>query len=175
MKLLTEIQDKDVVPNHQSSKVEFTKKRSAARAVILDKDGKTALIFDKKYNHYKIPGGGVDENEDVFQALEREVMEEAGCKIKVVDEIGKIIEYREQLKKEMTSYCYLAELVGEKGHPQFTEREKEHGFSIEWIDLDKAIVMSENTKANAYNGYFMRQRDLIFLKTAKQIFDARKK
>lgn len=175
MKLLKEIRDKDVVPDYQPAEIEFTIKRQAARAIVFDKQGKVALLFDEKDHHYKIPGGGVDKDEELSQALHREIMEEAGCEIEVFGEVGIIIEYREQIQKEMTSYCYLANVVGEKGEPQYTEKEKSYGFSIDWVDLDEAVAKANKTKAQTYNGYFMRERDLIFLQEAKKIIDVRKK
>jgi len=41
----------------------------------------------------------------------------------IIKEIGKIIEYRRIFNLKQTSYCYLTRLVGDKGIPDFTEKE----------------------------------------------------
>jgi 8-oxo-dGTP pyrophosphatase MutT (NUDIX family) len=79
---------------------EEIKIRKAARAVVFDNDNKITILKVANHNYYKLPGGGVEEGEDLAKALEREAMEEIGCKISVTGEIGKIIEHRDEWKME---------------------------------------------------------------------------
>jgi H+-transporting ATPase len=76
------------------------KKRQAARAVVFDNENKIALLYVSKHSYHKIPGGGIEKGEDIFRALEREMIEEIGSKISVTGEIGKIIEYRNKFDLE---------------------------------------------------------------------------
>lgn len=139
------------------------KKREAARAVVMDADGKAALLFNGKCHHHKIPGGGVDLNEDVNKALRREVREEAGCEIEVIAEIGKIIEYRNKYQLKQTSYCWLAKVKGDKREPRFEEDEIADGFVLRWVARDKARELFKNDKPKLYEGLFMHARDRLFL------------
>ena len=66
MELLKTIRDKDVVPNYKAGEeVKFNTKTQTVRAVILDENDQTPLIFDKHNNHYKIPGGGIESGESL--------------------------------------------------------------------------------------------------------------
>ena len=71
MRILFEMDKKDYVPN------ESVFSRPSARAVII-KDGKIAMVYSKKYNYYKFPGGGIEADECMEDALIREVLEETG-------------------------------------------------------------------------------------------------
>jgi 8-oxo-dGTP pyrophosphatase MutT (NUDIX family) len=76
MKLIKEIKDIDF--GFETKKVELSL-REAARAVLINEDGKIALLYVNSHKFYKLPGGGVEAGEYVEDALEREVLEEAGC------------------------------------------------------------------------------------------------
>jgi len=149
----------------ENSKPEVVKKfrfRKAVRAIIFDQDNKIGLLDVSKHNYHKLPGGGVKEGEDIFIALNRECLEEVGCKIEVIKDLGSIIEYRSQFSIKQESYCYLAKISGNKGRPDFTRREIEDGFKDKWIKLEQAIDLLENDKPDDYAGKFIRERDLIY-------------
>lgn len=74
MRILFEMDKKDYVPNGSV----FS--RPSARAVII-KDGKIAMVYSKKYNYYKFPGGGIEVDECMEDSLIREVLEETGLDI----------------------------------------------------------------------------------------------
>lgn len=176
MELLKEFTEKNLGISQQ--KIDFDlgyKVRHAARAVVIDKNGKLPLLFDAKHNNHKIPGGGVDRGETIKQALKRETREEAGCNIKVIDEIGLIIEYRNGYKILQISYCWLARVEGKIIEPQFDEEELSEGFSLKWINnIDEAIRLLKKDKPREYSGPFMRARDLLFLQKAKELIGKNK-
>lgn len=51
-------------------------------AVVID-DNKLLVIKDRLWKKYKLPGGYIDNNENISQALQREVFEETGIKIEL--------------------------------------------------------------------------------------------
>lgn len=58
--------------------------RHAVRTIVEDPTTrKIALIFVQKGQYYKLPGGGIEVDEDHTFAAEREALEEIGCKVKV--------------------------------------------------------------------------------------------
>ena len=162
MKLISELKDEDV--GWKSKKAEMTQ-RLAARAILL-KNNKIALLHVTKHGYHKLPGGGVESKESIEQALFREVLEETGCKIRIIGIIGKIIEYRTQENTIQTSFCYLAEVV-EEGKPKFDRGEMEDGFKLEWVSANNAIKLLEKDRPQTYDGKFIVRRDSIFIKAAK--------
>lgn len=170
MKLLLEIRDSDVIPGSQDLDPSSFSERQAARAVVINDVGQVALLKVSKHNYHKLPGGGIEAHEDIEQALRRELLEEIGCEARVVDEVGEIIEYKNEHQKKQTSYCYIGQQFGDSREPNFTEREFSDGFEMVWsTDIDQAIKLLENDKPSDYTGHFIRGRDLAFLKAAKAI------
>lgn len=169
MKLLATIKDEKAA-SIPEEKYDF---RRAARAVLFDDEGKVAILHVSKNNYHKLPGGGVEENEDLKQALTREIKEEVGCEMEIGQEIGSIVEYKNypdgtNLKHE--SICYFGKLKGEKGVAQFTEEEADRGFELIWVSLDEAIDLLKNDNPSDYHGKLIRQRDSVFLKEAKLMY-----
>jgi len=146
-------------------------KRLAARAVLIDGNNNVAIIEAKNINIHKILGGGIEEGEDIELALEREIMEESGCRGEVFDEVGAIVEHRTNANLKQTNYCYLARLIGEKGNPAFTDKEIEEGFELVWVDFDEAIRRFSTDSPERYAAKFQGFRDKIFLEEAKKILE----
>jgi 8-oxo-dGTP pyrophosphatase MutT (NUDIX family) len=182
MELLAEIWDKDVDVKKNSKikyKVSWNKKitskidkditgyyRGAARAVILNSKKEILLQHAIKNGYYKLPGGGIENEEDTIKALHREVLEETGYKIKVGKPIGLIIEHRLRFKVIQISYCYLAKTEGKKGKTKLEESEKQEGFQSEWWDIRKAVDMVQYGDKSFYQTKFIIRRDVIFIKKA---------
>lgn len=167
MKLLKTIKHSDLFTNDKVEVIGEYKIRKAARAVVFDDDGKIAIIKVVNHNYHKLPGGGVEEGDDLASALEREMVEEIGCKILVTGDIGRIIEYRDRWGIKQESFCYIAKLVGEKGQPEFTEVEIADGFVILWISLEEAIEKIRKDKPDDYLGKLVQARDRCFLEEAR--------
>lgn len=168
MQLLKIIKQSDLFSPYNSENKEETRIiRKAARAVVFDNENRIAILKVANHNYHKLPGGGVEEGEDLDEALKRESIEEIGCKISVVGEVGKIIEYRDEWDLKQESYCYLAKVIGEKGQPDFTEEEILGGFSILWVSLDEAIEILKKDEPDNYEGKFIKVRDVCFLEEAK--------
>lgn len=146
--------------------------RQAARAVLVDAEGKIALMQVTNRGFYKLPGGGIDPDEDIKTALNREVMEETGCSCEIANELGMVIEVKynpDEAEGEIQfSYCYLAKLIGKKGTPKFTAEELAERMELKWVDIDEALqLVGENTEH--YVGRFITQRDTAILKAAQRL------
>lgn len=171
MELLKEIYDNDIGESSGSYFGVNYKIRKAMRAVIFDDEKKIALMRVKSDNYYKLPGGGIDEGEDYQEALKRELLEETGCDSRTEDEVGITIEYRNQFEMLQISYCYLSNVVGDKGTVDFTQKELDDGFELIWVDLVEAIDLVKNSTPKKYACKFIVLRDLILLEKAKKILN----
>ncbi|MFA6355353.1 MAG: NUDIX domain-containing protein [Candidatus Paceibacterota bacterium] len=144
------------------------KVREAARAIVVDKDGKVAMLHVSKENYYKLPGGGVEKGEDILLALKRECKEEIGCEIEVTSELGMITECRKMFGIKQISYCYMAKLKGEKGTPDFTKKESSKGFKEVWFSYEEAVKAMKESQATSKEGrIYIVPRDTFILEEAK--------
>lgn len=143
------------------------KVREASRAVVVDKMGLIALLHVTSENYYKIPGGGIKRGEDKIVALKRECLEEVGCEIDVINEIGIVLEYRGIFNLKQISYCYFAKVKGEKGKSVLTNSEKKAGFEQIWLPYLEAVkVISENKATSIEGRDYIVPRDFAFLDEA---------
>lgn len=138
MKLLFELDE------HDYSEDMPVTERFAARAVI-KRDGKYAMQYSQKKG-FKIPGGGLEPGESPRDAMIREVREETGLLVKeeTIEEIGEIIEKREDKKRPGTkyiahSYLYQCEVKDETTDTRLSENEKEKGYGLRWERMDKIL------------------------------------
>ncbi len=172
MKVLLEISDKET---NNGLPERFDKPyvlRKAARAVVFNERKEMAFQFVSKHNYYKLPGGGVEQGETILDALKREIREEVGCEdIKVINEIGIIIEYRNKFDILQISYCYLAKTLGKIDSPDYDKEEIEEGLESLWVPIDKAINLLRNSKPEDYQGKFIIKRDLFFLEEIEKTLD----
>lgn len=153
--------------NVSTEEAQSYRTREAARAVVFDETNLVALLHATKNLYYKLPGGGLDENEDAVAALKRECLEEIGCDIEVTEELGLTIEYRRKYGLKQTSYCYVAKLVGRKGVPDLTDDEIAEGFQTVWLPLDEAIKAVAESTPIVYEGIYMNSRDKIILEIVR--------
>ena len=168
MKILKTIRDKDFGLDFPDPEV-YTE-RKAARAIVFDQNNTIAMLYSINKNYHKIPGGGVENGEDIIQALRREMIEEIGCEIDNIKELGIIEEYKNQSSVHQISYYFTANLKGEKGKPQLTEKESDEGFQTVWLSIDGVIKILEIEKdVEHYDGKFVTTRDLFILNEVKKI------
>ncbi len=152
-----------------SENTEGFRRRIAARAVILDKEGNMALMHVANHGYYKLPGGGVDEGEDIESALHRECKEEAGCAIEIVGEIGTVSEVRGDHAFMQDSHAYIARLIGEKGEPELTDLEIEGGFEICWIPIEEALLLLRREGTTGYEAEYIVERDAVIVEEAQNL------
>ena len=159
MKLLKEIKDAEFPEDQSELKI-----REASRAILFDENNLIPILFVSNKKYHKLPGGGIENGENKEEALERECLEEVGSKIEINGEVGKTIEYRSKWNLKQTSFCYHGKILS-KGNPNFTKKEINDGFQVLWLKLNDAISKIENDNPEDYQGKFIKERDLIFLKT----------
>jgi len=165
MKLLAELSDKTF--GLKPAKVSKWTIRRAARTVILNDKNEVIMVHSQKFDYYKIPGGGVEDQESITDAVKREALEETGYKIKVIKPVGMIIEYRSKIKLAQISYCFLSHTIGKQKRPQFTDSENSEQFSsVKIKSINQAMRLMKKGKKLPYLAKFMVRRDSAFLQNA---------
>lgn len=164
MKLLREIKHSELFPDSDQESPKTYSHRMAARAIMTNDAGEIALLYVGKHKYHKLPGGGIEEGENITQALERELLEETGCSAEVTGEVGEITEYRDAWDMMQTSYCYAAKQIGSAVAPDFTEKELSEDFRIVWAkNIHSALELLNNDDPQDYGGRFISMRDRTFL------------
>ena len=166
MELIKEIYDDGFEQNaDQAYRV-----RKAARAVVINDRDEIALLFVTNGNYHKLPGGGIENNETIYDALKREVEEEVGTMIEDIEELGLTIEYRGEVAQLQISYGYKAKATGELKEPIDTEEEINDGFVLRWVPMHIAIEILKQDQPTNYIGKFIQNRDLELLMKADELF-----
>lgn len=155
MRLLFNIDNKDYKENGKA----FI--RDSVRSIII-KDNKVAMVYSKRYDYYKFPGGGIEENETHIDALIRETLEEAGLVVikDSIKEYGYVhrVEKSDQNGIDMfiqDNYYYLCD-VNEKVEKQILDDyEAFENFTLVFVDAYKAI----NT--NRYNNHGPKNQNML--------------
>lgn len=148
--------------------------KEGARAVLLNEKNQIALIHSVNRGWYKLPGGGREKDELIYENLEREVLEETGYKIRDVKPLGIGINIRSQWQMIGKAYlysCHADKFIGKE--PMLDE--VEDGDTLEWFDsFDDAIAALESVKLDKigfYGAYFFTRREIDTLKYAKREFE----
>lgn len=149
-------------------------KRIAARGVIL-KGNLILLLYTSRYNDYSLPGGGVDPEESVAEALIRELEEETGARNIMVEEgMGIYEEYRPARTKgfdilHMVSHIYKVKCDEVFDLPQFESYEKKNGMKSVWIDIEEAIDHNRKVIERLENSMGLSiKRELFLLESIKK-------
>lgn len=157
--------------------------RFAARAII-KKNGKYAMQHSPK-NGFKIPGGGIEAGESPKEALIREVQEETGLLVKpeTIEEIGEIIERREDKKKTGTKYvahsffykCDVEETVTGTNR---SENEQKKGYVLKWEGMDNILLTNyrlglDDERDTRFLEWLRRVRQFTRVDKVRDILDAR--
>lgn len=153
----------------QESTEEIKETREASRAVLFDENNLVPILYVAKKDFHKLPGGGIENGEDKIEALHRECLEELGCEIEVICEIGKTEETRKNHHLHIINYCYFGKITKKTGVLNFDSDEINDGYEVKWVEFDEALRLIKNDKPQNYNAKFIRLRELVVLEKAKEI------
>ncbi len=150
--------------------------RYAVRAVLLNNKGEVGVLHVQRDCYHKLPGGGAEQTpsgelEEDIVILKREVKEETGYDIEILDALGHVLERKDTAKMRQISACYLARTVGEPEPIALTEREAASGMGFGWMPMDEAIMTFEKDRPEWYRGRMILLRDLMFLRKGKEVLE----
>ena len=159
VRILFEMDKKDYVPNG----IVFS--RPSARAIII-KDGKIAMVYSKKYNYYKFPGGGIETGEYMEDALIREVLEETGlCVIRdSIQEYGQVHRIQKGTKEDIfiqDNYYFLCSVKKDIEQQNLDKYEADEGFTLEFLKPQLAIDVNRETILDDFTQIMLEREALV--------------
>lgn len=113
--------------------------RPTVYGVLVEKD---KVLLSKKWDGYDFPGGGMEIEETITEALKREFWEESGLKV----EIGDVLlcensffknPFKEEYYNSVLMYFSCKKIGGRITTDNFDEHEKEYADMPEWVDINK--------------------------------------
>lgn len=143
--------------------------RKATRAIVLNGDN-ILMLYTERYHDYSLPGGGLDNGEDIIAGLKRELTEETGAKnITQVIPFGCYEEFRPWYKNDcdtmhMLSYCFTCQIHHQLGDTQLEDYEVNNGMRPVWINIHDAIAHNEYTMLHSEKQGLSIQRETFLLK-----------
>ena len=175
MELIYKVTDMDI--SNELTLLNNPDVRYGARGIVINDKGEIALFNKSNKNEYKLPGGGVEGKEASSEAFKREVFEETGCKVEIIDFLGTIEEIKTKDSFKQMSYVYVAKVVEDTKALNVTEQEAKEGARLFWETPEKALELitesfdkivaspCEEDGASVYHTKFIVKRDKKILET----------
>lgn len=126
-----------------------TARRPSVRGIMI-KDGKVAMMHSVRYDYYKLPGGGIEDEESLEDTLVREVREESGLIVDkdTIKEYG----YVHRIEKGhiddifiQDNYYFLCDVFDEQTNQNLDDYEEFEMFKLEYVTSDYAISINNNS------------------------------
>ena len=161
MKQICELNDKIVLGTEGLS----TKApRITARAIVKNQDGLYAVMYADKFKLHSLPGGGVEDGEDVLTALRREVYEETGCVCDEIQELGIVAENRASLDYTQINHYFVVTTTHAPGENHLTEAEQNSRTILKWVTWDEMVRLINEQEFDRVQGKYLKARDVVALR-----------
>ena len=161
MKQICELNDKIVLGTEGLS----TKApRITARAIVKNQDGLYAVMYADKFKLHRLPGGGVEDGEDVLTALRREVYEETGCVCDEIQELGIVAENRASLDYTQINHYFVVTTTHAPGENHLTEAEQNSRTILKWVTWDEMVRIINEQEFDRVQGKYLKARDVVALR-----------
>ena len=142
MNLICKITDSCI--GEKEKEMNKPKVRLGARGIVIREDGKIAVFNKSNKNEYKLPGGGIEKEEKPEDAFKREVLEETGCEVEIVNSLGTTEEYKSQNNFKQISYVYVGKVIEDTNQLELTKKEKDEGGKLLWETRKKGLELVTN-------------------------------
>lgn len=137
--LICKITDKDI--GETSLEMTNPRLRLGARGIVIREDGKIAIFNKSNKNEYKLPGGGLEDEETPEKAFQREVLEETGCEVEIIENLGITEEYKSLNNFKQISYVFVGKVLKDTKQLNVTEKEKDEGAKLLWKTPENALEL----------------------------------
>lgn len=139
MELIYKVTDVDI--GETSVEMQNPRLRTGARGIVIREDGKIAVFNKANKNEYKLPGGGIEGDENPEEAFKREVLEETGCEVEIVECLGTTEEHKSLENFKQISYVFVGKVLKDTNELHVTEKEKDEGAKLVWETPENALKL----------------------------------
>ena len=154
----------------------ITHTRSVARAILINDSKEVCLLhvvgiddFGNR-NYYETPGGGINNDESLEEAVLREIHEETGFHASIITYLGYVDDYYNLIKRHNITHYFL--LKAESfDHEELEEYEKEIISEKVWVSFDKAINLYKNMNKEKLETLVSKRELPVLLKAIKYLED----
>ena len=171
--------EKELFINLQDDQWEFDyidHDRTIVRAIVFDEEDKFYFVKAVRDDDFgkatliETSGGGVEENEELLDAIKRELKEELGVEVDVVCKIGVVSDYYNLIHRHNINNYFLCK-VKSFGDKNLTKEEMDD-FHLSTLRLSYEEACKEyEYRANSKLGKLISNRELPILHRAKEILD----
>lgn len=151
--------------------------RNIVRAIVTDAEGMfyfVRAIRDDDFGKVTLietAGGGVEEGEDLFSSLKRELKEELGAKVDILCKIGVVSDYYNLIHRHNINNYYLCQ-VKSFGERHLTATE-EQSFHLSLLKLSYSEALAEyELRSNSKLGTLIAKREIPILMQAKKLLES---
>lgn len=156
MDILFKLTDEDF--GIEAQEMNNSKLRMAARGIVIRADGKIAIQNKTNKNEFKLVGGGMEINEDPIIAFKREILEEAGCEVEIIKQLGTTEEYKGLQNLKQISHIFIANVIKDTHKLHLTEKEKSEGAKLLWVNPKEALQLI----TDCYNNLLPSEYDDVY-------------
>ena len=171
--------EKELFINLQDDQWEFDyidHDRNVVRAIVFDEEDKFYFVKAVRDDDFgkatliETSGGGVEENEELLDAIKRELKEELGVEVDVVCKIGVVSDYYNLIHRHNINNYFLCK-VKSFGDKNLTKEEMDD-FHLSTLRLSYEEACKEyEYRSNSKLGKLISNRELPILHRAKEILD----
>lgn len=180
MKVIATFKQEDVFPEKSIDPNVVYEERLTGKVIALDPKGRVVVVGNNENEIFQLPGGGIDDREEIRNGSIRECKEETGYDVEIIGEVGVVTDFRPRDGKKCVSYCFVAQTIGQESDVTHTEDEKSIGMFVRTIPVDQLLIKFEEQvrrlragQINFYNTGYNILRDYVFLMEAiesKQVY-----
>ncbi len=145
--------------------------RYASRGILFDDSNNIAIINKQLKNEYKLPGGGIEQNETKEETFLREIYEETGCTAEIINIMGITIEEKSMTNFKQISYVFLGRVINKTNELHLTKKEELEKTIVLWKSFEEGLEKIKNSEKelvgsifdSKYQSLFMVRRDAEIL------------
>lgn len=156
------------IADTEATRSTMSQPRNAVRGILFDQNRGMILVqYLPSWDITTFPGGGVNDNETIEDAMIREFLEETGYEVEIIDHLVTVEEWRSGDGFHQLNHCYLlADLSKQKD--QLTQAELSYGLKNNWLEMEKCFLMFVENDNLLTNLDFIKKRDAIFVQAFRQ-------